>query len=97
MNPLTVIPLLVYALVATFWPGQIDCRRRGRELLIMEALIVAAAIGIGIALENLVVPRTEGLWWGQAGLIASISVRMRPRNHPGSRRAGIAPAPDAPR
>jgi hypothetical protein len=71
MNPLTVIPLLVYALVATFWPDQIDGRRRGRELLIVEALIVALAIGIGIALENLVVPRTEGLRWGQAGLIAT--------------------------
>jgi hypothetical protein len=67
MNPLTVIPLFVYALVATFWPGQIDGRRRGRELLLVEAVIVAAAIGIG--LENLVVPRTAGLWWGQAGLV----------------------------
>jgi hypothetical protein len=67
MNPLTVIPLFVYALVATFWPSQIDGRRRGRELLLVEAVIVAAAIGIG--LENLVVPRTAGLWWGQAGLV----------------------------
>jgi len=71
MNPLTVIPLLVYTLAATFWPGQIDGRRRGRELLLVEALIVAAAIGIGIGLDTLVVPRTAGLWWGQAGLIAT--------------------------
>lgn len=70
MNPLTVIPLLVYTLVATFWPAQIDGRRRGRELLLIEALIVAAAIGIGIGLDNLVVPRAVGLWWGRAELIA---------------------------
>jgi hypothetical protein len=71
MNPLTVIPVLVYALAATFFPGQIDGRRRGRELLLVEVLIVAAAIGIGIGLAHLVVPRAEGLWWGRAGLIAT--------------------------
>jgi len=71
MNPLTVIPLLVYTLAATFFPGQIDGGRRGRELLLVEVLIVAAAVGIGIGLAHLVVPRTEGLWWGRAGLIAT--------------------------
>jgi hypothetical protein len=34
-------------------------------------MIVAAAIAIGIGLENLVVPRTVGLWWGQAGLVVT--------------------------
>jgi hypothetical protein len=71
MNPLTVIPVLVYALAATFFPGQIDGGRRGRELLLVEVLIVAAAIGIGLGLAHLVVPRAEGLWWGRAGLIAT--------------------------
>jgi hypothetical protein len=71
MNPLTVIPWLVYTLVATFWPGQSDGHRRGRELLLVEALIVAAAIGIGVGLDKLVVPRAVGLWWGRAGLIAT--------------------------
>jgi hypothetical protein len=71
MNPLIVIPLLVYTVAATFWPGQIDGRRRGRELLLVEALIVATAIGIGFSLDSLVVPRAVGLWWGRAGLIAT--------------------------
>jgi hypothetical protein len=71
MNPLTVIPLLVYTLAATLFRGQIDGGRRGRELLLVEVLIVGAAVGIGIGLAHLVVPRTEGLWWGRAGLIAT--------------------------
>jgi hypothetical protein len=71
MNPLTVIPWLVYTLAATFWPSQIDGHRRGRELLLVEALIVAAAIGVGIRLDTLVVPRAAGLWWGRAALIAT--------------------------
>lgn len=71
MNPLTVIPLLVYTLAAAFWPGQIDGRRRGRELLLVEALIVAAAIGVGVGLDHLVVPLAAGLWWGRVGLIAT--------------------------
>jgi hypothetical protein len=71
MNPLTLVPLLVYTLAATFWPGQIDGRRRGRQLLLVEALIVAVAIGVGISLDKLVVPRAVGLWWGRAGAIAT--------------------------
>jgi len=71
MNPLAIIPLLVYTLAATFWPGQLDGHRRSRELLLVEALIVGAAIGIGISLQNLVVPLAVGLWWGRAGLIAT--------------------------
>lgn len=71
MNPVTVIPMLVYTLAAALFPGQIDGGRRGRELLLVEVLIVAAAIGIGIGLAHLVVPRVEGLWWGRALLIAT--------------------------
>src|SRR5206468_9940574 len=71
VNPLTLVPLLVYALAATLWPGQIDGHRRGRELLFVEALFVAAALVGGSYLERLVVPRAPGLWWGRALLIAT--------------------------
>jgi hypothetical protein len=70
MNPLTIVPLLAYTIVATLWPAQIDGRRRGRDLLLIEVVIVAVAIGIGIALDTLVVPRGAiGLWSGKAALI----------------------------
>ncbi len=71
VNPLTLVPLLVYTLAATLWPAQIDGHRRGRELLLVEAVIVAAAIAAGIMFSNLVVPRPTGLWWGRAGLLAT--------------------------
>jgi len=71
MNPLTIVPLLVYTIVATLWPAQIDGRRRGRELLLVEAIIVAAAFGVGMAFDTLVVPREVGWWWGKAALIAT--------------------------
>jgi hypothetical protein len=71
VNPLTIVPLLVYTLAATLWPAQIDGHRRGRELLLVELVIVAAAIGAGTLLDTLVVPRAVGLWWGRAGLLAT--------------------------
>lgn len=71
MNPVTIVPLLAYTLAATLWPGQLDGRRRGRELLVVETIIVAAAIGVGLWLETLVVPRAAGLWWGRAALLAT--------------------------
>ena len=71
MNPLTLVPLLVYTLAATLWPAQIDGHRRGRELLLVEVVIVAAAMWAGVLLANLVVPRPTGLWWGRAGLFAT--------------------------
>lgn len=71
MNPLTIVPLLVYTLAATLWPAQIDGHRRGRELLLVELVIVAAAMGAGTLLDTLVVPRAVGLWWGRAGLLAT--------------------------
>ena len=52
MNPLYVIPLFVYALAATLWPAQIDGHRRGRELLFVETLFVAAALVGGSYLER---------------------------------------------
>jgi len=71
VNPLTIVPLLVYTLAATLWPAQIDGHRRGRELLLVELVIVAAAMGAGTLLDTLVVPRAVGLWWGRAGLLAT--------------------------
>jgi len=71
MNPIILVPFLAYTLAAILWPAQIDGRRRGRDLLLVEAIFVAAAIGIGMALDNLVVPRASGLWWGKAGLIGT--------------------------
>jgi hypothetical protein len=68
MNPLFVVPLLVYTIVAVAWPNQVDGRRRGRGLLIFEAAIVAVALIVGYYLAKLVEPRAQGLWWGKAGL-----------------------------
>jgi hypothetical protein len=71
VNPLFVVPLLVYALGATLWPAQADGRRRAGTLLVVEALIVIAALVAGRYLATLVVPRAEGLWWGRVGLLAT--------------------------
>jgi hypothetical protein len=71
MNPLLVIPLLAYTLAATLWPAQVDGHRRGRELLIVEALLVIVALVGGSYLARLVVPRAPGLWWGRALFIAT--------------------------
>src|SRR6266511_6014533 len=71
MNPLFVVPLLVYTLAATLWPGQVDGRRRGRALLIGEALIVIAALVLGTLLAPLARPSVDGLWWGRVALLAT--------------------------
>src|SRR5712691_1638981 len=71
MNPLYVIPLLVYTLVATLWPAQIDGHRRGRALLFVEAIFLIAALVVGSLLTKLAAPFDVGLWWGRAGLIAT--------------------------
>lgn len=71
MNPLTIVPWLVYTFAATLWPAQIDGGRRGRELLLIEIVIVLVAIGVGVWLGTLVEPRAAGLWWGRAALIAT--------------------------
>ena len=103
MNPLSVVPLLVYTLAATLWPAQVDSRRRGASLLLVEAVIVAAAVVAGGYLAELVVPRSQGLWWGRVGLLATgylyVCGRGRSRSPPpcGPRRAASAawgaPAP----
>src|SRR5258706_11393236 len=65
MNPLFVVPLLAYTLAATLWPGQVDGRRRGRALLLGEALFVIAALVLGMLLVPLARPSVERLWWGR--------------------------------
>ena len=71
MNPLFVVPLLVYTLAAALRPGQVDGRRRGATVLIVEAVVVAVALAVGTFLAPLVVPRAQGLFWGRVGLLAT--------------------------
>src|SRR6266511_5020958 len=71
MNPLFVVPLLAYTLAATLWPGQVDGRRRARTLLFWEALIVIAALVLGMLLAPLARPSVDGLWWGRVALFAT--------------------------
>jgi hypothetical protein len=71
VNPLYVVPLLAYTLAATLWPGQVDGRRRASTLLVVEALIVIAALVAGTFLARLATPSSDGLWWGRAGLLAT--------------------------
>lgn len=71
MNPFLALPLLVYAVVATLWPAQVDGARRGRTLLLVEALVVAVAIAAGYLLSLLAEPSPAGLSWGRIGFIAT--------------------------
>lgn len=71
MNPLFVIPILVYTIVATALPNQIDSGRRGRDLLIVEGLLVAATLGLGLLLAPLASPSPIGFALGRAGLLAA--------------------------
>jgi hypothetical protein len=64
MNPLFILPLFAYTIVAVLWPNQVDAQRRGRSLLVVELLIVAALIGAGHLLASLAVPSATGLHWG---------------------------------
>src|SRR3977135_3677382 len=68
MNPLFIVPLFVYTIVATAWPNQIDGRRRGRTLLWIELAIVVVTLVAGYFLQRLVEPTPSGLGWGKAGL-----------------------------
>jgi hypothetical protein len=68
---LYVVPLLAYTLAATLWPGQVDGRRRGRTLLVGEALFVIAALVAGTLMRPLVIPNAAGLWWGRVALLAT--------------------------
>ena len=71
MNPLFVVPLLAYTLAATLWPAQVDGRRRASTLLVVEALLVIAALVAGTLLAPLATPSHAGLWWGRAALLAT--------------------------
>ncbi len=71
MNPLYVVPLLAYTLAATLWPAQVDGRRRARTLLLVEAVLVIAALVAGTFLARLATPSADGLWWGRVGLLAT--------------------------
>jgi hypothetical protein len=68
---LYVVPLLAYTLAATLWPAQVDGRRRGRTLLVGEALFVIAALVAGTLMRPLVIPNALGLWWGRVALLAT--------------------------
>ena len=71
MNPLFVVPLLVYTLAASLWPAQVDGRRRGGAVLLVEVAIVIVALTIGTFLAPLAVPLPKGLFWGRIGLLAT--------------------------
>jgi hypothetical protein len=71
VNPLYVVPLLAYTLAATLWPAQVDGRRRARTLLLVEAVVVIAALVAGTFLARLATPSADGLWWGRVGLLAT--------------------------
>ena len=66
MNPLFIIPLLVYTLASVLWPGQIDGPRRARALLFTEAVIVIAAYVAGTLLSKVAVPGPAGVRFGTA-------------------------------
>ncbi len=68
MNPLALVPLLAYTIAAVLWPAQIDGTRRGRALLLVEALLVLAAVILGQVLAKLVIPSPAGYRWGAVGL-----------------------------
>src|ERR1043166_3928813 len=71
MNPLFVVPLLAYTLAATLWPAQVDGHRRAGTLLVVEALLLIAALVAGTLLAPLATPNHTGLWWGRAALLAT--------------------------
>ena len=68
MNPLSIIPLLVYAVAATFLTTQVDGHRRGQKLLLVEALILGVAAVAGHYLGKLVAPSADGYEWGRIGV-----------------------------
>lgn len=74
MNPLALAPFFIYALVATLAPTQVDRGRRGRAVLLAEAMVLAVVAVVGYFLDGLVDPRPAGLWWGRVALIAAMYV-----------------------
>ena len=71
MNPLLILPLLAYTLVAVRWPAQVDTHRRGGILMGIEVLAVAAAVAVGRLLEPLAVPNAAGRRWGEVLLLVT--------------------------
>ncbi len=71
MNPLPVLPVLAYSIVAVLWPAQVDGHRRGKSLLLVEAVIIAVLLVAGKFLDGLVVPSSAGYQWGTALLYAA--------------------------
>lgn len=71
MNPLQVLPLLAYTIAAVLWPTQVDAHRRGRMLLVLEALILVALHLAGHLLAGLAVPSASGLHWGMILLVVT--------------------------
>lgn len=71
MNPLAVVPIFAYALIVTLWPTHVDGGRRGRNLLLLEGVFVAAALVLGYYLARLVEPRAAGWAWGRAGALVT--------------------------
>jgi hypothetical protein len=49
----------------------VDGRRRARTLLLVEAVLVIAALVAGTFLARLATPSADGLWWGRVGLLAT--------------------------
>jgi hypothetical protein len=66
-----VLPVLAYSIVAMLWPAQVDGHRRGKTLLVVEALIIGALVAAGKFLDNLVVPSQAGYRWGTVLLLAA--------------------------
>ncbi len=56
---------------AALWPAQVDGRRRGASVLLVEAAVVIVTLTIGTFLAPLVVPVAKGLLWGRVGLLAT--------------------------
>jgi hypothetical protein len=71
VNPLLILPLLAYTLVAVRWPSQVDSHRRGGTLIAIELLALAAAAAVGKLLAPLAVPNPAGLRWGQVLLLVT--------------------------
>jgi hypothetical protein len=72
MNPLAVLPFLAFAVLATFWPAQVDRGRRARSLLRLEIVLVAALAWGGQLIGRLVEPRPAGMWWGRVALTVAV-------------------------
>jgi hypothetical protein len=66
-----VLPILGYTAAAVLWPGQVDGRRRGWPLLIVEAVVLAVAVTAGTLLSSLATPSSIGLQWGRWLLLAT--------------------------